>query len=64
MHVYKHAYFVAYSFPGGLGNTEISLENPVRSIEDVRLMEKLIRESAHLNSAVVTNFIELPPNRS
>ena len=55
----NHVYFVAYDHPSGVGNVEQGLEHPITGIEDIRLLEKHLRESNNFEWVVISNWKEL-----
>ncbi len=56
-------YFISYMFVSGKGpafaNSDVSLSSPVRGMEDVRVLEQLLRDRLHANSVVVLSFTPL-----
>ncbi|MFB9238674.1 hypothetical protein ACFFWC_24625 [Plantactinospora siamensis] len=38
-------YFIVFTHPAGVGNTSLSLRAPIRSLDDVRAIEKHISET-------------------
>lgn len=49
-------YFVAFSYPGGHGNTQVDLAKPIRSHADVLYVEKLLRDASGQTVLSVTNW--------
>jgi len=57
----EYKYFVVYIYADGWGNMDITLTEPIQTIEDIRSMEQAIVEDQQLEGAVcVQNFIALP----
>jgi len=56
----EHKYFVVYIYAGGWGNVDVTLAEPIQTIEDIRSMEQAIAEDQQLEETVcVQNFIAL-----
>jgi len=58
--VKEYKYFVVYIYAEGWGNMDVTLTEPIQTIEDIRSMEQAIAEDQQLNETVcVQNFIAL-----
>lgn len=56
----EYKYFVVYIYAEGWGNTDVTLPEPIQTIEDIRSMEQAIAEDQQLEETVcVQNFIAL-----
>lgn len=56
----EYKYFVVYIYADGWGNIDVTLTEPIQTIEDIRSMEQAITENQHLDDTVcVQNFIAL-----
>jgi len=56
----EHKYFVSYIYSDGWGNIDVTLTEPIQSIDDIRSMEEAISENQELDESVcVQNFIAL-----
>ena len=56
----EYKYFVVYIYAEGWGNMDVTLTEPIQTIEDIRSMEQAIAEDQQLNETVcVQNFIAL-----
>ena len=49
-----YRYFISYATPGGFGRTEVALRRPMRSLADVEVVEKLLRDSNGFQLAVMS----------
>jgi len=55
-----YKYFVVYIYADGWGNMEVTLTEPIQTIDDIRSMEQAIAEDQQLEGTVcVQNFIAL-----
>lgn len=53
----RYHYLVVYSFDGGgRGNGSFKFDHPIASIDDIRTIEREIREDTGHQSPVVTNY--------
>jgi len=56
----EYKYFVVYIYAEGWGNIDVTLTEPVQTIEDIRSLEQAITENQQLEQTVcVQNFIAL-----
>jgi len=56
----EYKYFVVYIYAEGWGNMDVTLTEPIQTIEDIRSMEQAIAEEQQLEETVcVQNFIAL-----
>lgn len=56
----KYKYFVVYIYAEGWGNMDVTLTEPIQTIEDIRSVEQAIAEKQQLEETVcVQNFIAL-----
>ena len=56
----KYKYFVVYIYAEGWGNMDVTLTEPIQTIEDIRSVEQAIAEEQQLEETVcVQNFIAL-----
>jgi len=56
----EYKYFVVYIYAEGWGNMDVTLTDPIQTIEDIRSMEQAIAEEQQLEETVcVQNFIAL-----
>ena len=56
----EYKYFVVYIYAEGWGNMDVTLTEPIQTIEDIRSMEQAISEDQQLDGMVcVQNFIAL-----
>ena len=56
----EYKYFVVYIYEEGWGNMDVTLTEPIQTIEDIRSMEQAIAENQQLDGMVcVQNFIAL-----
>jgi len=56
----EYKYFVVYIYAEGWGNMDVTLTEPIQTIEDIRSMEQAIAENQQLDGMVcVQNFIAL-----
>ncbi|WP_449355673.1 hypothetical protein ACUL41_08045 [Virgibacillus natechei] len=56
----EHKYFISYLYEDGGGNVDITLEEPIQSIDDIRGIEKAIGDEFNLGDSVtIQNFIQL-----
>ena len=56
----EYKYFVVYIYAEGWGNMDVTLTEPIQTIEDIRSMEQAIAEEQQLDGMVcVQNFIAL-----
>jgi len=55
-----YKYFISYLYEDGGGNVDITLEEPIQSIDDIRGIEKVISDEFNLGDSVtIQNFIKL-----
>jgi hypothetical protein len=52
-------YFVSFATSRGFGNTEIKLSLPIRGMNDINLIHKLLR-SQGADGPIVLHYIRLP----
>lgn len=58
--VKDYKYFVVYIYAEGWGNTDVTLTEPIQTIDDIRSVEQAIAEDQYLDEIVcVQNFIAL-----
>ena len=56
----EYKYFVVYIYAEGWGNMDVTLTEPIQTIEDIRSVEQAIAEKQQLEETVcVQNFIAL-----
>jgi len=56
----EYKYFISYLYEDGGGNVDITLEEPIQSIDDIRGVEKAISDEFNLGDSVtIQNFIQL-----
>ena len=56
----EYKYFISYLYENGGGNVDITLEEPIQSIDDIRGVEKAISDEFDLGDSVtIQNFIQL-----
>ncbi|MGJ9459947.1 hypothetical protein [Oceanobacillus sp. CF4.6] len=56
----EHKYFVSYIYSEGWGNIDVTLNEPIQSIDDIRSLEQAIAENLELDESIcVQNFITL-----
>jgi len=56
----EHKYFVVYVYVGGWGNVDVTLPEPIQTIDDIRSLEQAIAEEQQLEETVcIQNFIVL-----
>jgi len=55
----KYEYFLAYNIKNGSGNRLINSDELIDSIEDVRKIEKIIKEEENEKDLVIINWILL-----
>jgi len=56
----EYKYFVVYIYADGWGNMDVTLTDPIQTIDDIRLMEQAIAEEQQLEGVVcVQNFVAL-----
>ena len=56
----EYKYFVVYIYAEGWGNMDVTLTEPIQTIEDIRSVEQAIAEEQQLEETVcVQNFIAL-----
>ncbi len=53
-------YFISYSFVGGFGCLEVSMNRKIESFDDLNEIKDVIeKENENLKSVIIINFIEL-----
>ena len=52
-------YFVAYTFEGGTGNGEITMNSAIDLFTDIQEAQKSIGEKYNLKNVLLTNYIKL-----
>ncbi|WP_235000433.1 hypothetical protein [Virgibacillus dakarensis] len=56
----EYKYFISYLYEDGGGNVDITLEEPIQSIDDIRGIEMAIGDEFNLGDSVtIQNFIQL-----
>ena len=56
----EYKYFISYLYEDGGGNVDITLQEPIQSIDDIRGVEKAISDEFDLGDSVtIQNFIQL-----
>ncbi|ALX47638.1 hypothetical protein [Lentibacillus amyloliquefaciens] len=56
----EYKYFISYLYEDGGGNVDITLAEPIQSIDDIRGVEKAISDEFNLGDSVtIQNFIQL-----
>ncbi|WP_010529454.1 hypothetical protein [Lentibacillus jeotgali] len=56
----EYKYFISYLYEDGGGNVDLTLEEPIQSIDDIRGVEKAISDEFNLSDSVtIQNFIQL-----
>lgn len=56
----EYKYFVVYIYAEGWGNMDVTLTEPIQTIEDIRSVEQAIAEEQQLEETVcVQNFLAL-----
>jgi len=56
----EYKYFISYLYEDGGGNVDITLDEPIQSIDDIRGVEKAISDEFNLGDSVaIQNFIQL-----
>ncbi|WP_010531177.1 hypothetical protein [Lentibacillus jeotgali] len=56
----EYKYFISYLYEDGGGNVDITLEEPIQSIDDIRGVEKAISDEFNLGDSVtIQNLIQL-----
>lgn len=51
-----YIYFISYSHPQGFGRCELIRENPITSIDDIQVIEKLLLEKNNVKSLAILNY--------
>lgn len=57
----KYYYFVSYMTNGkvfGIGNIQVTIDREIESIDDIREIEKYIKENTNSKNATILNYIK------
>lgn len=54
-----YVYFVSYLNKDGGGNIDVTLDTPIRSMDDIRGVEKAITDEFHLDDSVTVLTFQL-----
>lgn len=55
-------YLIVFTINGEIGNTGMSIDSPIKSVEDIRFIEAAIdKENKAIKKTIVTNWILLKP---
>jgi len=54
----KYIYFISYEQQNGIGNTDVTLSESIKGINDIRAIEAGIAKKNGFNNVVITNYIQ------